>query len=217
MSTNRRPIVHVSPDYLVSQIEMDEILNNIKSKTSRNESSDDEDWVEYYNFTGSSRNSSAAKLIETYGNGAEKSSNLTDHRLPMREFSRRSSKVASHYNYSDSENERIEKESEPTKSRINSGVEIRKTRTPCSIPTRSNLSNYDRESRSGETKSPALLVEYKILEFPEKYLLPIRFPVMYSNIIKKLLKQNYLLRDGCRSAKLVTQRDNGQKYLLYLA
>lgn len=67
-------------------------------------------------------------------------------------------------------------------------------------------------------KSPSLFIEYQIPCSPEKYLLPIRFPVMYENIVRNLLKHNKAVKSPpeTRPTKIVRQKDNGLTYVLLL-
>lgn len=71
---------------------------------------------------------------------------------------------------------------------------------------------------AGGVKSPSLFIEYQIPCSPEKYLLPIRFPVMYENIVRNLLKHNKAVKSPpeTRPTKIVRQKDNGLTYVLLL-
>lgn len=82
---------------------------------------------------------------------------------------------------------------------------------------------------------PSFLIEYRqVPTSPEKYLLPIRFPIMYANIIKSMLKHssrssvqphvslsrmNTIANSRRQNERLIKQqKENGQKsYMLTLA
>lgn len=142
----------------------------------------------------------------------------------MRTFSQKSNKKSSGKTQSSSYSSESENETNFLEnSKANFSAEPRKLRTPCSIPNRSAFSNYENFSVKGTSKqrtavnmkSPSLLIEYNIPSSPEKYLLPIRFPVLYNNIIRNLLK-NKAVNTDIRSVKLIKQNDKGQKYILFL-
>jgi len=63
-----------------------------------------------------------------------------------------------------------------------SKLSIERSRTPTSIPL------IDRSAHQNIKKYPQLNLELRLPQYPEKYLLPIRFPILYQNIISNLVK-----------------------------
>lgn len=153
-------------------------------------------------------------------------------------------KEASYYS-SDSDAEVKALEDRNTRSKFFSSLEPRRLlRTPNSIPNKSAMSNYESGSailapstqlpafsasktrnssnQIGSAKTPPnLLIEYQMPCSPEKYLLPIRFPLMYEKIVRNLLKNNKAVKttaasSDSRSTKFVKQKDNGLTYILLL-
>lgn len=94
--------------------------------------------------------------------------------------------------------------------------EPRRLRTPSSIPSKSSWSSYfignqksldSRISNRSEKDEPSIQVEYRIPNSPEKYLIPIRFPIMYANIIN-YLKYRSLIMEKKSAIKQQTEEDN---------
>jgi hypothetical protein len=60
-------------------------------------------------------------------------------------------------------------------------VGIQRPRTANSIPNKTSFMFI---------KAPEINLEYQLPNSPEKYLLPIRFPILYSNIINSVKRMN---------------------------
>lgn len=90
-------------------------------------------------------------------------------------------------------------------------IEPRKLRTSNSIPYKPTPLETSEKQKS--LVSPSLLITYRLPNSPEKYLLPIRFPILYANIIKNLLKRS----KSFSKTNVIRQRINHHNGIISLA
>ncbi|CAF0852544.1 unnamed protein product, partial [Brachionus calyciflorus] len=195
-----RSIVHVQPTYLVSQLEMEEIIKEANerlgdkmSAVSFKEPVDIETDSDYETLTGYGSNlvkdnSTLKRGVSSASSQRVKFSDIqaprTDHRLSKLSSHNKSVK-SSLIETIDSDYELIsDKEDIETskalvlRKRIKSSTT--RSRTPSSIPSKRKYYNL--------FEYPEINLEFQLPDSPEKYLLPIRFPILYSKIIKSLSK-----------------------------
>ena len=237
-----KPIIHIQPAYLVSQIEMEEILQEVADRVQSSKSnkrsesfvahkaiSDEairiknlstvsfaetveiDGWTEdsdiestmiksplsfrkseksFRTFKKSSSSSSnKQKGTFTYFGSSNQSSmnrfdtyTTTSHRLSLKSQPQSSGNHRAR-SRSTEWNSRSDSESDYESFKKRKAFLVERSRTPSSIPSR--IRNY------ALIKYPEIHLEYQLPNCPEKYLLPIRFPALYKNIITSLIGNNY--------------------------
>ena len=242
-----KPIIHIQPAYLVSQIEMEEILQEVADRVQSSKSnkksesfvahkaaaaaiSDEasrirnlstvsfaetveiDGWTEDSDIEGtmiksplsfrkseksfrtfkksSSSSSNKHKGTFTYFGSSNQSSmnrfdtyTTTSHRLSLKSQPPQSSGTQRARSRSTEWNSRSDSESDYESFKKRKAFLVERSRTPSSIPSR--IRNY------ALIKYPEIQLEYQLPNCPEKYLLPIRFPALYKNIITSLIGNNY--------------------------